>query len=124
MNSPLSRRRQANEIHITPLAKWLVLALLVGASGLMFVYIKNQQHALGEQTRQVERQIREMKAQNEVLLARISMLSSRTALQRKLEQGLLALTPIQDHCIARLSPPTAAEDDGLLRTAANRRATP
>lgn len=122
MNANFSKRRQVNEIHFTPLVRWLILALVITASGFLFVYVKNQQHALGEQTRRVERQIRETKALNEVLLARISTLSSRTTLQRKLEQGLIALKPIEDHCIARLSPPAAAKDEGLILTAANRRA--
>lgn len=121
-----TRRRQSNEVHLGPLIKWLMLALFICASGLMYVYVKNQQHAIGEQTRQVERQIKEIKAQNEVLIARISMLSSRAALQHKMEQGMIALEPIQDHSIARLTPPTPAEEDGVLRTAtaANRRAVP
>jgi hypothetical protein len=121
MNTSNNRRKQVNPIHIAPLFKWLTFAVVVAACGLLFVYVKNQQHLLGEQTRGVERQIREVKAYNEVLLARISALSSRAELQRKLGQGLIALQPIQDHSIARLTPPVSAENDGILRTAANER---
>ncbi len=117
-------RKQVNPIHIAPLFKWLTLAIMVAGCGLLFVYVKNQQHFLGEQTREVERQIREVRAHNEVLLARISSLTSRAELQRKLNQGLIALQPIQDHSIARLVPPTDAENDGVLRTAANERYRP
>ena len=121
MNTSSNRRKQVNPIHVAPLFKWLTFAVVVAACGLLFVYVKNQQHLLGEQTRGVERQIREMQAYNEVLLARISTLSSRAELQRKLAQGLIALQPIQDHSIARLTPPVTAEADGVLRTAANER---
>lgn len=121
MNISSNRRKHANPIHVAPLFKWLTFAATVAACGLLFVYVKNQQHLLGEQTRGVERQIREVRAYNEVLLARISALSSRAELQRKLAQGLIALQPIQDHSIARLTPPVTAEDDGVLRTAANER---
>jgi hypothetical protein len=121
MNTSSNRRKQVNPIHVAPLFKWLTFAVVVAACGLLFVYVKNQQHLLGEQTRGVERQIREMQAYNEVLLARISTLSSRAELQRKLAQGLIALQPIQDHSIARLTPPVTAENDGVLRTAANER---
>lgn len=118
------RRREVNEIHIAPLVKWTLLALIVCACGLLFVYIKNQQHFLGERTREVERQLRATSAQNEVLLARISALSSRSELHRKIEQGFVSLQPIQDQFIARLIPPTTAEPTGELRTAANERFRP
>ncbi len=121
MTATLSQnsRRHVNPIHIAPLFKWLLLALMVGAAGLMFVYVKNQQHMLGSQTREVEGKIREMRAYNEVLLARISALSSRAELQRKLDRGMITLVAIQDTSIARLTPPGNAERDGAIRTAAN-----
>jgi len=124
MNSSSNRRKESNEIHIGPLLRWLMLALFISGCGLLFVYIKNEQHFLGERTREVERQIHEAQAHNTVLLARISALSSRAELQRKLAQGVIALQPIQDHCIARLTPPTTAAQDGILRTASNERFRP
>jgi hypothetical protein len=116
--------KDVTPIHIAPLFKWLMLASIVASCGLLFVSIKNQQHFLGEQTRGIERQARDVRAQNEVLLARISTLSSRVELQRKLNQGLIALQPIQDHCIARIGQPVTVEKDGVLRTAANERFRP
>ena len=101
-----------------------LLASFVAACGLLFVFIKNQQHFLGEQTREVERQIHDVRAQNEVLLARISALSSRAELQRKLNQGLIALQPIQDHYIARIGQPVTVDKGGDMRTAANERFRP
>lgn len=124
MYASSNRRKEVNEIQIAPLIKWLMLAFIIGSCGLLFVYVKNQQHFLGERTREVEKQIREVISQNEVLLARISALSSRSELQRKLEKGMIALQPIQDHSIARLTPPTTAEPDGVIRTAANERYRP
>ena len=124
MNASLNSRKQVNPIHIAPIFKWLMLAVIVSACGLLYVFVKNQQHMLGEKTRGVERQIREVRAHNEALLARISALTSRSEIQRKLEQGAIALLPIQDHCIARLVPPTMAERDNVLRTAANERLRP
>ncbi|MFZ4681995.1 MAG: hypothetical protein ACOYMS_05805 [Terrimicrobiaceae bacterium] len=115
------RSPHVNPIHLASLARWLLLAFAFSACGLLFVFVKNQQHSLGEQTRQVERQIREVRAHNEVLLARISTLSSRAELQRKLDQKFIALQPIHDTSIARLVPPAQAGNDGVLRTAANER---
>ncbi len=116
-----NRRKHSNPIAIAPLAMWLLLALVVSACGLLFVYVKNQQHFLGARTREVEQQIRNAKAQNEVLLARISQLSSRAELQRKLDLKVIDLKAIEDHCIARLTPPAIAGAEGALRTAANER---
>lgn len=115
-----NRRKESNPIHFAPLFKWLLAAVVISVCGLLFVYVKNQQHILGEQTRGVEREIREVRAQNDVLLARISALTSRTELQRKLGKGQISLVPIQDTSIARLVPPTN-ERDNVLRTAANER---
>jgi hypothetical protein len=121
MNPLPDRRRNSNPLHIAPLFRWLIIAAAIGASGLMFVYVKNQQHQLGMRTRDIERQIMEERSLNEVLLARISALSSRAELTRKLQQGAIALRPIQDNAIARLTPPAQAGRDGILRTAANER---
>ncbi|MEX1120097.1 MAG: hypothetical protein WEB60_15020 [Terrimicrobiaceae bacterium] len=119
MKTDIEYRRHSNPLHIAPLFRWLILAAVMGTSGLIFVYVKNQQHQLGVKTREVERQIVEEKALNEVLLARISSLSSRAELMRKLQQGFIVLRPIQDHAIARLTPPARAGAEGLSRTAAN-----
>jgi len=119
-----NRRKEVNQIQLGPLFKWLTLAVMIGGCGLLFVYVKNQQHTLGQETRKVELQIREVRSYNEVLLAKISQLSSRPALQRKLEQTMVALVPIQDNAIARLVPPATVGSDGLLRTAANERFRP
>lgn len=106
-----------NRFEIAPLCRWLLIATFGMACAIVFVYIKNHQHQLGEATRKIERQIAEERAFNEVLLARISALSSRAELTRKLQQGLIALTPIQDHAIARLTPPATAAPDQIARTA-------
>ncbi|GAB4166067.1 MAG: hypothetical protein Fur0032_03230 [Terrimicrobiaceae bacterium] len=117
MNSFHSPRKQANPLDFGPLVRCLLFALAVGVAGLLYVYVKNQQHQLGQATREVERLIREERALNEVLLARITALSSRTELMRKLQLGTIALLPIQDHAIARLIPPTIVSGDEIARTA-------
>lgn len=117
----MNRRKQSNPIKIAPLAKWLGVAVILGIAGLGFVYIKHQQFALGEQTRQHERSLREVRAYNQVLETKIATLTSRTELQRKLLEGLVQMMPIQDTRIARLTPPSIAVQDGVLRTAATTR---
>ncbi len=119
MTAALSHRREVNEIKLASLAVWLCVIALAGICALAFVYVKNQQHMLGTRTREIERQIRDVRAQNDVLATRISRLSSHAELQRKLDQGFISLTRIQDHRIARLVPPSAAGGGDIPRTAAN-----
>jgi len=116
-----NRRKQVNPIRVAPLLRWVFVALFMACVGLGYLYVKQCQHALGEETRRIERQISELRSRNEVLLSQITSLSSRSSLQRRLDDGFIAMMPIQDHLIARLTPPTTAESDGVLRTAANDR---
>ncbi len=116
-----NRRKQVNPVHLSSLLRCLLVALFLGASGLFFVYMKNQQFALAEQIRQVERRIANVRSQNETLLARVTALSSRGALQQKIADGFISVKPIQDNVIARLTPPAQASADGILRTAFNER---
>jgi len=119
-----NRKKQVNPVHLNTLARWLLIAVLVGAGGLFFVYMKNQQFALAEEIRQVERKIAGVRAQNETLLARVTELSSRRVLQQRIAEGFIAMKPIQDNVIARLTPPDVAAPDGLLRTALVERVRP
>ena len=112
-----NRRRPANTIEVNFLARWLVLVFLAGLAGLFFVYLKNQQHSVGDQTRLIEAALRESEAANEALSATITGLTSRGALQRQLDEGYLKLESIRDTAIARITPPQMAEPDGVLRTA-------
>jgi hypothetical protein len=121
MNSSVNRRKQVNPVHVPSLVRWLLIALFAGSAGLVYVYIKNQQFALGEEIRQVERRIREVRAANEVLLARVTELSSRRTLQQRVADGFISVKPIQDIAIARLTPPVEAVRDGVIRTAFNER---
>ena len=114
-----NRRKQVNPVQLPSLIRWLLVAAFIGASGLFFVYIKNQQHALAEEIRQVERRIANVRTLNETLLARVTELSSRPALQQQIAKGFISVKPIQDNVIARLTPPAQAVADGILRTASN-----
>jgi hypothetical protein len=112
-----NRRRPTNSIEVNFLARWLVAVFFLGLTGLFFVYLKNQQHAVGDQARQVEYSLREVEAKNEALKARITAMTSRGALQRRLDEGYLKLEPIRDTAIAWVTPALPAEPDGVLRTA-------
>ena len=112
-----NRRRPTNSIEVNVLARWVVAVFFFGLAGLFFVYLKNQQHAVGDEARSVEYALREVEAKNEALKARITGLTSRGALQRRVDEGYIHLEPILDSAIARITPPQPAEPDGVLRTA-------
>ena len=112
-----NRRRPNNVIEVNFHAHWLVLVLMIGLGGLFFVYLKNQQHSIGDQTRGVEAMLREVESLNAALDAKITGLTSRGALQRRLDDGYLKLEGIRDTAIARITPAQPAESDGVLRTA-------
>ncbi|MEI6323133.1 MAG: hypothetical protein WCP60_08540 [bacterium] len=113
-----NRRRPTNSIEVNLLAICLVAVFFFGLAGLFFVYLKNQQHAVGDQARMIEFAIREVEAKNDALKARITAMTSRGALQRRIDEGYIRLEPIRDTAIARVTPPLPAEPDGVLRTAA------
>lgn len=122
-HSPYSNHRRANNgIEIPLLAQWLVIVFVMGFLGLFFVYLKNQQHALGEQTRIVEEKIMEFRAHHDALVAKVTALTSRGALQRRLDEKYLDLVPIPETAIARMNPLPARKEDRTMRTAALPRA--
>ena len=114
-----NRRKQVNPVHVSSLVRWLLVAAFIGVSALGFLFIKNQQFALADQIRQIERRIANVRSQNETLLARVTELSSRRVLQQRIAEGFISMKPIQDNVIARLTPPAQATADGVLRTAFN-----
>jgi hypothetical protein len=121
MNPALKLPNQSNPINLPKIVRYISCTLLAALVGLAFVYIKNQQFVLGEQIRQTERNIRDVRCENDVLLARVSELSSRRALQQRIADGFINVVRISGDKIARLTPPVPATEVGVLRTAFNER---
>lgn len=120
--APSASRSRANARAINPLqlsrvVLSLMLALIAGVAGLSYVSLKNAQHALGEQVRKTERQLKETRARNQDYQSRIASLSSRMALRRKIDSGFITMVQIPATAIARLTPPAVAGEDGTIRTA-------
>jgi hypothetical protein len=120
MNSALQPAiRQSNPLEAAKILKFLSLAFLIGLIGLAYVFLKNQQFVLAEEIRQTERAIRLVQSRNEVLLARVTELSSRPMLQKRIAEGFIQVVSIPVDRIARLTPPATASETGVLRTAFN-----
>jgi cell division protein FtsB len=118
-----NRRRATNAIEVNFVVRMLVFGFLTGMAALFFVYLKNQQHAVGNKSRIVEQQFHEYEARNTALEARITSMTSRGYLQRKLDEGYIRLEAVRDTAVARITPPASAEPDGVLRTASREPAT-
>jgi len=115
----IGKSHSSNPIQGVKIAKFVALAFLVGALGLAYVYLKNQQFVLAEQIRKTERQIRNIQSRNEVLIARVTELTSRPMLQKRVAEKFISVVAISGDKIARLTPPSTATVDGVLRTAFN-----
>ena len=113
----VNRRRPTNTIEVNLLARLVVVVCLIGLAALFFVYLKNQQQAVGNQSRVVEAALREEEERNEALKAKITALTSRGAIQHQLDEGHLSLQAIRDTAIARVTQPATDQVHGDLRTA-------
>jgi hypothetical protein len=94
----------------------LFVALFAGA-GVGFVFVKIQQHALGEQTRTIEASINELHAYNHVLRSELSTMTSHSHIRQAMGEGMIALVGISDQFIARLSAPDMGPRDLSAQTA-------
>ncbi|MCX6957257.1 MAG: hypothetical protein NT164_01770 [Verrucomicrobiae bacterium] len=112
-----NRKKANNGIEVPLLTQWLILFFVLGLSGLFFVYLKNQQHAIGKQTRIIEEQLVGAHAHNDALIAKITGLTSRGALQHKLDEKCLDLVPIPETAIARITMPASSQEGDGMRTA-------
>jgi hypothetical protein len=85
------------------MVKWIVVLVFLGIAGLSYVHFKNQQHSTGSEIKTLERQLAELTTQNDMVRTRISRLSSRAYLQRRISEGFVHMTPITDDRIVRIA---------------------
>ena len=80
----------------------MIVTAFLGSAGLSYVYLKNQLHVSGAVRRGLEQELNELISENNVMEAQISKLTSRTALQRQLDEGFIKLVPITSQSIVRV----------------------
>ena len=118
-----SHRKHRNVINASSLARWLVVTAFLGLLGLSYVYLKVQLYHLGERTKALEKELANLRTQNEVASVQIAALTSRSALQRRLKEGYLKMIPISERNIVRLSIPPRRDDQDAIQPVANQRAS-
>jgi len=81
----------------------VIIASMIGAGGLGYVWCKNQLYTTGTEIRALERELAELKNKNEVSLSKIAQLSSTSKLQERYDTGFIKLVPISNDHIAVVS---------------------
>jgi hypothetical protein len=107
-----NRKSQSAVIRFGPALKALFLCLLIAGSAVGYVWQKSQIYQLGQQIRQREIRLGQLKDMNQKLGDQLAMLRSPTMLDRRSRELNLGLGPAQPSQIWRLPEPSpgASED--------------
>jgi hypothetical protein len=81
-----------------------------------------QLYHLGDRRKALENELARLRTQNDIASGQIAALTSRSALQRRLKEGYLKMTPISEHNIVRLIIPARALGEAAVQPVANQRA--
>jgi hypothetical protein len=114
-----SRRRNCNTVNAASLARWIVMTAFIALAGLAYVYLTLQLYHLGERRKAVETELAALRTKNDAAASSIALLTSRTALQRRLKEGYLKMIPVSDSKIVRLTIPARSTDEEAVQPVAN-----
>ena len=117
-----ARRKQFNAINAASLARWIVVTVFLAVTGLMYVYLNVQLYQLGNQKKKLEVELTNLRSEIDVSNVQIAALTSRSALQRRLKEGYLKMTPIAEQNIVRVNVPSGTNDDDAIQPVSNQRA--
>ena len=120
MHAP--RRKTFNSVNAASLARWILITVFLGLTGLIYVYLSVQLYHLGDRKKALENELTALRSQNDVASGQIAALTSRSAMQRRLKEGYLKMIPIAEENIVRLSAPVRALEEDAVQPVANKRA--
>jgi hypothetical protein len=120
MHAP--RRKAFNSVNAVSLARWIVITVFLGLTGLIYVYLTLQLYHLGDRKKALENELTSLRAQNDVANVQIAALTSRSAMQRRLKEGYLKMIPISEHNIVRLNASSRPSGEDAVQPVANKRA--
>jgi hypothetical protein len=98
-----NRKYQPAAIRFGPALKAFVLCLLIGGSGVGYVWQKNQIYQLGTQIRKREQLLDQVKEQNEKLQRQLATMRSPRWLQERIKN--MGLVPPEPAQVWRLTEP-------------------
>jgi hypothetical protein len=114
-----NRKKHANSLPVASLAKWIIAAFFLGVIGLSYVYLKNQHLTTGDEIKRLEREFDSLNTQNDLMRGRIAALSSRSVLQRRLNEGFIKMIPVTDDRIVRINTAPSRNAQGEIRPVSN-----
>ena len=97
-----NRRNQSAAIRFGPAIKALILCLVLGGSGVGYVWQKNQIYALGQQKKRCELTLDELRRQNRLRTEQLNHLKLPPVLGAKVKEFNLGLVEAQPEQILRL----------------------
>ena len=115
------QRKQFNAINAASLARWLVITGFVAVMGLVYVYLTVQLYHLGDRKKELERELVNVRAENDVAQVQVAALTSRSALQRRLKEGYLKMIPIAEQSIVRMNTPAGPRGEDAIQPVVNQR---
>ncbi len=101
-----NRKSQSVAVRFGPAIKALVICLLIGGSGVGYVWQKEQIAKLGGEIKQREGRLRMLEEQNDRLQKQFANMQSLPFLQAKIKDMKLGLEPQQQSQVLRLWEPT------------------
>jgi hypothetical protein len=103
-----NRKNQSAAVRFGPALKAFVLCVLIGGSGVGYVWQKSQINELGRQIKQRELKLSELDNQNKKLRDQFAMLRSPAQLNEKVQKLNLGLAMPQPNQVWRLAEPVVS----------------
>ena len=100
-----NRKHQSAAIRFGPALKAFLLCLLIGGSGVGYVWQKNQIYELGQQIRRREIHLKDLQDQNEKLRRQFAFMRSPPFLEARIKEMNLGLAPSQPSQVWYLQEP-------------------
>ena len=100
-----NRKNQSAAIRFGPALKACLLCLLIGGSGIGYVWQKSQIDQLGSQIKVRESRFRQLEEQNEMLRKQLAMMRTPRFLEMRIKELNLGLAMPQPALVMRLSEP-------------------
>lgn len=104
-----NRKYQSAAIRFGPALKAFLLCLLLGGSGLGYVWLKDQISRLGRQIKQSELRLDELQYQSDKLRKQLGAMRSPLFLERRIQELGLGLAPAQPAQVWLLAEPAGDE---------------
>ena len=119
-----NRKHQSAAIRFGPALKAFLLCLLIGGSGVGYVWQKNQVYELGQQIRKRELRLKALHDQNDALRRQLGYMRTPQYLRDRVKDMDLSLVPTQPSQVWYLKEPVKLEAPTHNRELASRQSTP